>query len=180
MVDLALGPRSERHWPAVRAIYLEGIATGLATFETSAPEWRTWDEGHLGCCRLVAIDGDDVLGWAALSPVSKRAVYRGVTEVSVYVAERARGRGVGGRLLAALIAESEAAGIWTLQAAIFAANRHSIHVHERAGFRIVGTRERIGCRDGIWHDVVLMERRSRTAGLTVSASHESEAARPGG
>ena|SRR6266700_1750743 len=151
-------------WPAVRAIYLEGIATGHATFETSAPDWETWDARHLPCCRLLARADDDILGWAALSPVSSRPVYAGVAEVSVYVSAQARGRGVGLELLSALVAASEANGIWTLQASIFPENRASIALHQRAGFRIVGTRERIGRMNGRWRDTVLMERRSATAG----------------
>ncbi len=151
-------------WAAVREIYREGIATGEATFERAAPGWEKWDAGHLRCCRLVARVGKEVLGWAALSPVSGRAVYAGVAEVSVYVAARARGRGVGRLLLAALMAESERNGIWTLQCSIFPENRASIELHRKAGFRVVGTRERIGCMEGRWRDTVLMERRSATMG----------------
>jgi L-amino acid N-acyltransferase YncA len=152
-------------WPAVRAIYLEGIATGNATFEQTAPEWETWDAGHLPGGRIVACsDAGDVLGWAALSGVSSRCVYAGVAEVSIYVAERARGRGVGSKLMARLIADSEAAGLWTLQAGIFPENVASIALHARAGFRIVGKRERLGQMNGRWRDVVLMERRSAVAG----------------
>lgn len=152
-------------WDAVREIYLDGIATGQATFERSAPEWERWDAGHLRCCRLVARDGDAVLGWAALAPVSGRAVYAGVAEVSVYVSTGARGRGVGLLLLNALVAESERNGIWTLQGSIFPENLASIALHRKAGFRVVGTRERIGCMDGRWRDTVLMERRSASLGL---------------
>jgi L-amino acid N-acyltransferase YncA len=151
-------------WPAVRAIYLEGIATGNATFEETAPEWDKWDAGHLRAARIVARADDDILGWAALSGVSSRCVYAGVAEVSVYVAERARGRGVGRELLARLIVDSEAEGIWTLQAGIFPENVASIALHERAGFRLVGMRERLGQMNGRWRDVVLMERRSKVAG----------------
>jgi L-amino acid N-acyltransferase YncA len=152
-------------WPAVRAIYLEGIATGNATFERTAPEWQGWDTGHLPAARIVArSDAGDVLGWAALSGVSSRCVYAGVAEVSIYVAERARGSGVGTKLMSRLIADSEAAGIWTLQAGIFPENVASIALHERAGFRIVGQRERLGQMNGRWRDVVLMERRSAAAG----------------
>jgi phosphinothricin acetyltransferase len=151
-------------WLAVRAIYREGIATGNATFEQTAPEWDTWDAGHLPAARIVARADGDILGWAALSGVSGRCVYAGVAEVSVYVAERARGRGVGRELLARLIADSEAAGIWTLQAGIFPENIASIALHERAGFRLVGLRERLGQMNGRWRDVVLMERRSMVAG----------------
>lgn len=152
-------------WEAVRAIYIEGIRTGNGTFEQSAPEWEKWDAGHLAVCRLVARSGADVLGWAALSPVSARRVYAGVAEVSVYVAERARGRKIGSQLLAALVTASEQAGIWTLQAGIFPENLASLELHRRHGFRIVGTRERIGCMNGRWRDVILMERRSKIVGV---------------
>jgi len=147
-------------WPAVRAIYVEGIATGNATFETAAPEWEKWDPGHLPHSRLVARRSGEVDGWAALSPVSTRRVYAGVAEVSVYVGARARGIGVGRRLLEALVAESERNGIWTLQAGIFPENTASIELHRGAGFRVVGTRERVGCLAGRWRDVMLLERRS--------------------
>lgn len=153
------------HWPAVRAIYLEGIATGNATFEQTAPDWEKWDAGHLPCARIVAQSaGGAVLGWAALTGVSSRCVYAGVAEVSIYVAEQGRGRGVGRQLMTHLIADSEAAGIWTLQAGIFPENAASIALHQRAGFRIVGRRERLGQMNGRWRDVVLMERRSAMTG----------------
>lgn len=148
-------------WPPVRRIYAEGIATGNATFEQTPPEWEEWDAGKLAHPRLVAEADGVVVGWAALSPTSKRAVYRGVTEVSVYVAGAARGRGVGRALLSTLVEQSEAAGIWTLQAGIFPENAASVRLHEQAGFRIVGRRERIGLMHGVWRDVLLMERRSR-------------------
>jgi len=159
-------------WPAVREIYVEGIATGLATFETEAPEWAAWDRGHSPQPRLVAVElpasaaaaNDEVLGWAALSPVSSRCVYAGVAEVSIYIAAAARGRGVGKRLLGELVAASEAEGLWTLQAGIFASNDTSIRLHERAGFRVVGVRHRLGQLAGHWQDVVLMERRSDVVG----------------
>ena len=153
------------HWPQVRAIYLEGIATGNATFEQSAPEWDNWDAGHLAKPRLVArAESGDILGWAALSPVSGRCVYAGVAEVSVYIAEHARGRGVGRQLLERLVDESEAAGVWTLQAGIFPENAASVSLHASTGFRVVGTRERIGQMNGRWRDVLLMERRSLVVG----------------
>ena len=147
-------------WPAVRAIYLEGIATGNATFAQSAPDWAEWDAGHLESCRLVATVEEVVAGWAALSAVSSRCVYAGVAEVSIYVAESARGKGVGLELLQALAGASEHAGLWTLQAGIFPENTASIRLHKRCGFRVVGTRERIGCMDGRWRDVMLLERRA--------------------
>jgi phosphinothricin acetyltransferase len=158
-------PLTTNHWDAVRSIYVEGIATGNATFAQSAPEWEEWDAGHLKTCRLIAKENGLVLGWTALSPVSGRCVYAGVAEVSIYVAQSARGRGIGSALLAAMVRESECAGIWTLQAGIFAENEASIKVHERVGFRVVGTREKVGCMNGRWRDVVLMERRSQVVGV---------------
>jgi L-amino acid N-acyltransferase YncA len=149
---------------AVREIYLQGISTGNATFETTAPEWDAWDSAHLPSCRLVAREDKradaHILGWAALSPVSKRNVYAGVAEVSLYIAEDSRGQGIGKALLSALIERSEAEGIWTLQAGIFSENTLSIGLHRSLGFRVVGTRERIGKLQGRWRDVVLMERRN--------------------
>jgi L-amino acid N-acyltransferase YncA len=153
------------HWLAVREIYLQGIRTGNATFETQVPEWERWDAAHLKPCRLVARSANEILGWAALSPVSSRPVYRGVAEVSVYVAEHARGRKIGSALLAALVEASEREGIWTLQAGIFPENVASIEVHKRCAFQIVGTRERFGCMNGRWRDVTLMERRSKVVGV---------------
>ncbi len=154
-------------WAGVRSIYLEGIATGVATFETGAPAWEKWDAGHLQKMRLVARDMNDViLGWAAVSPVSDRCVYGGVAEVSVYVGERGRGRGVGRVLLQALIEASERNRIWTLQAGVFPENVASIKLHLRCGFREVGLRERIGKLNGIWRDTLLLERRSEHVGIT--------------
>ncbi|HEX3436905.1 MAG TPA: GNAT family N-acetyltransferase [Pseudacidobacterium sp.] len=152
----------QENWPEVRAIYLEGIATGNATFESSAPEWEKWDAEHFRECRLVARDdtNSEIAGWATLSPVSGRCVYRGVAEVSVYVTERMRGRKIGQKLLASLVEESEKHGIWTLQAGIFPENLPSIEIHKRCGFRIVGTREKLGKMNDRWRDVLLMERRS--------------------
>lgn len=147
-------------WDAVRRIYREGIATGHATFETEAPDWQRWDSAHLPHSRLVARDAGALVGWAALSPVSPRHVYRGVAEVSVYVAESARGRGAGRMLLEALVAESEQQGIWTLQAGIFPENSASLELHRKCSFRLVGRRERIGQLGGVWRDVLLLERRS--------------------
>jgi L-amino acid N-acyltransferase YncA len=152
-------------WPAVRAIYLEGIATGNATFEQTAPDWDKWNADHMLAARIVGRSGTgDVVGWAALSAVSSRCVYAGVAEVSIYVAERARGRGIGLQLLSRLIADSEAEGIWTLQAGIFPENIASIALHQRTGFRSVGRRERLGQMNGRWRDVVLLERRSAATG----------------
>ncbi|HEV2801951.1 MAG TPA: GNAT family N-acetyltransferase [Pyrinomonadaceae bacterium] len=153
-------------WEQVRAVYLEGIATGVATFETTAPAWEKWDASHLQKARLVAHDDAGVLGWAALSPVSDRCVYGGVAEVSVYVGERGRGRGVGRALLEALVEASERNGIWTLQAGVFPENEASVRVHLACGFREVGRRERIGKLNGDWRDTLLLERRSQKVGTT--------------
>lgn len=134
-----------KDWSAVRAIYLEGIATGDSTFETSSPEWDSWDRDHLPTCRLTARCGGEIVGWAALSPVSRRAVYAAVAEVSVYVASCARGQGVGMALLLAIVKASEGAGIWTLQGSVFPENTASLALLRKAGFRVLGTRKRIGC-----------------------------------
>lgn len=152
-------------WPAVEAIYWEGIATGLATFETETPSWEAWDRSHREDCRLVARRQGVIVGWAALTPVSGRCVYAGVAEVSVYVAAAARGQGVGRALLEALVGASEAAGLWTLQAGILRENVASIALHERCGFRVVGVRERLGQLRGEWRDVTLMERRSQVVSI---------------
>ncbi|MGB8890129.1 MAG: N-acetyltransferase family protein [Candidatus Korobacteraceae bacterium] len=165
MTACEIVPMTEQHWEAVREIYAQGIATANATFEQSVPAWKEWDVRHLTACRLVACVGSKILGWAALSKVSTRRVYEGVAEVSIYVAEQAQGQGIGRQLLAALIAESEKNGIWTLQAGILAENAISIRLHQQAGFRIVGRREKIGCMDGRWRDTVLMERRSVVVGV---------------
>ncbi len=151
--------------PAVLAIYGGGIATGHASFQETVPAWEEWDAGHLECCRLVAEQGGEVVGWAALSPVSSRQVYAGVGEVSIYLAGGVRGRGVGERLLGVLIESSEAAGFWTLEAGIFPENAASIALHRKFGFRQVGVRERLGRMThgplaGQWRDVMLLERRS--------------------
>jgi L-amino acid N-acyltransferase YncA len=151
-------------WEAVRSIYQDGIATGNATVETHAPDWESWNSNHRPDCRLVARDGDEVVGWAALSPVSTRSAYAGVAEVSVYVSESSRGSGVGKLLLSSLVSTSEAAGIWTLQAMIFVENEASIALHSSSGFRSVGIRERIGSLNGQWRDTLLMERRSNVVG----------------
>jgi L-amino acid N-acyltransferase YncA len=147
-------------WPAVAEIYWDGMRGGLATFETEVPTWEAWDEGHLRGHRLVADLLGEVVGWAALSPASSRRCYLGVAENSVYVAKQARGLGIGQALLKELIVGADAAGIWTIQTSIFPENRASLALHERCGFRVVGTRERVGRRDGIWRDTVFLERRS--------------------
>jgi phosphinothricin acetyltransferase len=162
--SISIEPLIPNHWEAVRSIYWQGITSGNATFQQKVPDWDEWDAGHLSTCRLVARSDQEIVAWAALSPVSRRPVYRGVAEVSIYVAESARGCGIGAKLMAGLIAGSEAEGIWTLQAGIFPENTASIELHTKAGFRVVGTRSRLGCMNGRWRDVVLLERRSLIVG----------------
>jgi phosphinothricin acetyltransferase len=154
-------PLEPSDWPAVAEIYWAGMRDGLATFETEVPSWEVWDDAHLRDHRLVADLRGEVVGWAALAPVSARRPYRGVAESSVYVARDAQRLGIGRRLLEALIARAEAAGIWTIQCSIFPENGASLALHEKCGFRVVGLRDRIAKRDGIWRDTVLLERRSR-------------------
>ena len=151
-------------WPAVRAIYEEGLATGHGSFETTAPSWEDWNAKRTPHTRLVARDGD-VLGWVALTPVSTRACYAGVAEVGIYVAATARGRGVGTALMEAAIASAESQGIWTLQAATFPENTASLALQRRCGFREIGYRERIACHHGVWRNTILMERRSTRVGV---------------
>jgi phosphinothricin acetyltransferase len=152
------------HWPTVKAIYEAGLATGNASFQTTAPSWDEWNASHLAQCRLVALVGERVIGWVALSQVSSRWVYAGVAEVSIYIDAKYRGQCVGTALLQAVITESEAKGIWTLQAGIFPENIASVRLHERAGFREVGLREKIGKMGNVWRDTVLLERRSKNVG----------------
>jgi phosphinothricin acetyltransferase len=172
-MNLTIDRLLESDWPQVQAIYREGIEDGQATFEIEVPSWEAWDEGHLPFCRLVARDrlglqdrvgldsrSGEVIGWAALSPVSRRPCYAGVAEVSIYVARASRGCGLGKALLDALIAASECQGIWTLQGVTFAENEPSLRLQARCGFRLVGYRERIAELHGVWKDTVLMERRS--------------------
>jgi L-amino acid N-acyltransferase YncA len=151
---------TQEDWPAVEAIYSAGIATGDATFETAPPSWDEFDAGRLRDHRLVAAAAGEVVGWAALSPTSARACYAGVVEHSVYVAESARGRGVGLALMEALVAGADAAGLWTIQTSIFPENAASVALHQRAGFRVVGRRERIAKLNGVWRDTLFLERRS--------------------
>jgi phosphinothricin acetyltransferase len=148
------------HYPDLKEIYEAGIATGNATFQTQAPTWHEWDRSHLKSCRLVALNGNEVTAWAALSPVSARPVYAGVAEVSIYVHPKYQGKGVGKALLQHLIRESETQNLWTLQAGIFPENIASIRLHKQCGFRQVGYRERIGKMKDTWRNTVLMERRS--------------------
>jgi L-amino acid N-acyltransferase YncA len=164
-VKFTIGTMRASDWEMVRTIYLEGIATGNATFEIEAPDWHAWNTAHLPFCRLVARDDNSVLAWAALSPISSRCVYSGVAEVSIYVAASARGRGIGRALLLKLIQESELNGIWTLQAGILQENISSLTLHKGCGFREVGRRERIGKLSGVWRNVILLELRSRSVGL---------------
>ncbi|HEX8141020.1 MAG TPA: GNAT family N-acetyltransferase [Pyrinomonadaceae bacterium] len=152
-------------WEQVRLIYLEGIATGHATFESEAPGWEKWNASHLPHSRLVARQDDVIKGWAALSPVSNRCVYGGVAETSVYVGAGHRGLGLGRALLEALVSSSERNGIWTLQAGIFPENSSSVALHLRCGFREVGRRERIGRMQSKWRDTLLLERRSKVVGV---------------
>lgn len=162
---IRVDPMREADWPAVADIYRQGIESGDATFETAVPSREAWDAAHLTAGRLVVREGDRVLGWAALSPVSERCAYGGVAEVSVYVDAAARGRGLGRRLLEALVEASEEAGIWTLQAGIFPENEPSLAIHRRCGFRVVGRREWLGRLGGQWRDVILLERRSGRVGI---------------
>ncbi len=164
MDNLSIRQLQATDWQRVRAIYLQGIATGQATFETEAPGWEAWDATHLEFARLVALSDDELCGWAALSPVSKRAAYAGVAEVSVYIAEEFRKQGIGLKLLRRLIAESEQHGIWTLQASVFPENAATVALHQRCGFREVGRRSRIGRLNGVWRDTMLLERRSEVVG----------------
>jgi L-amino acid N-acyltransferase YncA len=161
---MEITPLRPEDWPAVRAIFEAGIATGDATFETAAPDWPAWDAAHLTDHRLVARLDGRVVGWTALAPVSDRCAYAGVAEDSIYVAPQAQGRGVGRALLTAVLASAEQAGIWTVQTGIFPENQASVRLHEACGFRLVGVRERLGRLHGRWRDVLLLERRSPLIG----------------
>lgn len=151
----------DNDWDDVARIYYDGITTKNATFEKSCPDWNTWDKNHRYDCRIVAVDNDIIVGWAALSDVSDRCVYAGVCEVSIYVDTAHHGKGIGQLLMEQLIIKSEENNIWTLQAGIFPENKASIKLHEKNGFRIIGIREKIGKIDNNWRDVMLLERRSR-------------------
>ncbi len=151
-------------WPEVLTIYMEGIATRNATFENKAPSWSDWNETHLRACRLVAREGQVIVGWGALTPISQRECYTGVAEVSVYIRESARGKGFGRALLESIIKVSEGNGIWTLQGATFPENTISLRLQTSCGFRVVGRRERIARMDGVWRDTILTERRSKNIG----------------
>jgi L-amino acid N-acyltransferase YncA len=172
-MEITIRDMTKSDWNAVSRIYQEGIQTKIATFQQDTPDYEKWDREHLSACRFVAVDGDNeievdggkgsfVVGWAALTPVSSRCVYQGVAEVSVYVANQAKGRGIGKALLLRLIEASEAVGIWTLQSSIISTNEASIRLHERCGFRRIGYRERIAQDlDGVWQNVVMLERRAK-------------------
>lgn len=157
-------PINKDHYPDIAEIYRQGINTGMATFETSVPSWESWNENKLQHSRLIAFENKEALGWVALSKVSSRCVYEGVAEVSIYVSENHRGKGVGKILMQYLIKESEANGIWTLQSGMFPENEATIALHKLFGFRIIGYREKIGKLGVIWKDSVLMERRSKIVG----------------
>lgn len=152
-------------WEQVKEIYLEGVRTGIATFQSEAPDWENWDKGHLNSCRLVARSGNDILGWVALSPTSSRVCYSGVVELSIYIGEKYNGQGIGTALLMNVIKQSEERGIWTLYCSIIRENIASIALHKKCGFREIGIREKIAkMSNGVWHDTVLMERRSKVVG----------------
>lgn len=152
-------------WPSVSAIYAEGMATGMATLETTVPTYDSWNASHLPHCRFVAIKDDELLGWVALSPVSGRCVYGGVAEVSIYIGQKSRGMGVGHQLLQHLIEQSEKEGLWTLQSGIFPENVPSINLHKKLGFRFIGKRERVAKLHDQWKDNYLFERRSSVVGV---------------
>ena len=160
-MNLQIKHITQEHWSAVATIYQKGMATGFATFETTMPTWSAWNKNHLNICRYGAWSNDELLGWIALSPVSKRAVYKGVAEVSIYIDPQYARQGIGSQLFDLVIRESENEGYWTLQSGIFPENLASIALHENKGFRIIGYRERIAQRHGKWYNNVLMERRSK-------------------
>jgi len=165
-MDFVIDEMKKSDWTQVSNIYFEGIKTKIATFQTEVPSWDEWDNGHCNDCRLVAKSEDAILGWAALSPTSSRCVYKGVAEVSIYIGESYKGQGVGSELLKNLIKQSEEKGFWTLQSGIIKENIASRELHKKCGFREIGIREKLGKMDnGIWYDVVLMERRSKLAGI---------------
>jgi len=158
-------PFTEGHWPEAKAIYLSGVATGNANFSFVEPQWTGWDKAHVNNCRFVVADNNEVLGWAALTAIHDQCVFAGVAEVSIYIAEKARGKSIGKQLLRHLIDESEKNGFWTLEARIFPENIASVKIHEENGFRIIGSREHIGQLNGVWRDTLLLERRSVKVGI---------------
>ena len=164
-MDIIIRKLEPGDWNNVREIYKQGIETKIATFETTTPSWENWDNNHLKFCRFAAETNREVVGWAALSPFSKREVYNGVAEVSIYISLSHSGKGVGKKLLRRLVEESEAKGIWSLQSSIFPENKASITLHKSCGFREIGYLEKISCMDGVWRNTVLLERRSKATGV---------------
>lgn len=162
---MEIRPITKDNFSEVVDIYKQGLATNIATFQNDLPQWEDWNKGHLDFCRISIYENNKMLGWTALTPVSSRCVYAGVAEVSVYIAQKERGKGIGKILLNELIKQSEANGIWMLQSGIFSENQSSIKLHEKCGFRMVGYREKIGKKNGIWKDNVLMEYRSKNIGV---------------
>lgn len=165
MNEMTIRPMLATDWDSVANIYKEGIETGVATFETNTPSFDAWNKAHISTCRFVAENKNEILGWVALSPVSNRCVYGGVAEISVYISASSRGKGVGKLLLEHVIRASEKEGIWTLQSGVFPTNHGSIKLHKSAGFRMIGTRERVGKLHGKWIDNILFERRSKVVGV---------------
>lgn len=162
---MEIKPITKDNFSKVIEIYNQGLATNIATFQNDSPQWEEWDKGHLDFCRISIYHNDKMIGWASLTPVSSRCVYAGVAEVSIYIAQDDRGKGIGKTLLTELIQQSEENGIWTLQSGIFAENESSIKLHKKCGFRLVGYREKIGKKNGVWKDSILMERRSKNTGI---------------
>ena len=165
MNEIKIERMTVKSWPDVARIYESGIATKNATFQTEAPDWDSWNNAHRLDCRLVAMIDEKIVGWVALSNVSSRCVYAGVSEVSIYVDSDYRGKGIGNNLMETLIQESEANGIWTLQAGIFPENIGSLKLHHNHGFRTIGIKERLGKMENKWRDVAQLERRSKIVGI---------------
>ena len=170
-IPVAIQPFTKIDWPVIAAIYKEGIATGIATFETKVPRWEDWDAAHIQSCRIAALYKNKIVGWAALSPVSKREVYKGVAEVSIYITSKFRGKVIGRLLLSTLIAQSEQNGFWTLQAGIFRENNKSITLHTDLGFRKIGYREKVGKLNQVWYDNILLEKRSKKINNHINITH---------
>ncbi|WP_087974399.1 GNAT family N-acetyltransferase [Oceanobacillus rekensis] len=164
-MEYQISKMEEKDWEQVRDIFIQGIQTGNATFDTDAPSWEEWDRGHIHACRLVVSNGEKLLGWAALSQVSSRRAFAGIAELSIYLSVDSVGKGIGSKLIQAVIESSEAAGFWTLQSGIFPENTASIHLHKKVGFREIGVRKQLGKMNGRWRDVVMMERRSEIVGI---------------
>jgi phosphinothricin acetyltransferase len=164
-MNIVFRPMKKDDWISVAEIYRQGIESGNATFQRDIPTWDEWNQGHINTCRIVVSIDNEIAGWAALTPVSGRCVYAGIAEVSVYVSNQFKGQKIGTRLLERLISESEKEGYWTLQASIFPENKASLKIHYNLGFRNVGFREKIGKMNDIWRDTILLERRSKKAGI---------------